>query len=69
MSNVGRIWVSLQTNDANDAQGCKLVVVPSRGDTFVFRWMIYRVADVRYTPIAGGAGEWITEITLILEPK
>lgn len=67
--NISALWVLLQTNDSNDGQGCRLAALPARGDTFIFRWIPYRVTDVRHTPEPAVNGGWSHEITLVLEPK
>lgn len=66
--NHGKIIVILQTNDSNDGQRCGVVVPPARGDTFIFRWISYRVTEVCHTPTTEH-GEWDHHITLVLEVK
>jgi hypothetical protein len=63
------IRVSLQTNDENDGVTCGLHLLPHRGDTFDFRWKLYRVSDVRHVIEHEGGFENDHRITLVLEPK
>lgn len=66
---MSKVWVLLQTNDANDGKGVSLLVLPNRGDTFIFRWMEYRVTDVRHNIELADAEHPEHIITLVLEPK
>lgn len=65
--NAGKITVTLQTNDRNDARRCVLPAVPARGDMFILDEITYRVSQICYAPLMNVDTHWYTKITLILE--
>jgi hypothetical protein len=66
--NIGRIEVNCEGPGPVDGQTVYVVSVPSRADTFIYRYVAYRVIDVRHTPQIDG-GDWLHSITIVLEHK